>query len=101
MELAMLGKTWQTATESLSLTINQAGSAHMIQMRKMWIVRPGRITKPDTVKKEKFLRRRAVLGISLRKVTYEAFIFSVFSRNQEKTKPLTWWSVSSKALQSL
>ena len=73
----------------------------MIQMRKMWIVRPGRITKPDTVKKEKFLRRRAVLGISLRKVTYEAFIFSVFSRNQEKTKPLTWWSVSSKALQSL
>ena len=34
-------------------------------------------------------------GTSLRKVFYEAFIFSVFSRNQEKTKPLTWRSVSS------
>ena len=40
-------------------------------------------------------------GMSLRKVSYEAFVFSVFSRNQEKTKPLTWWSVSSEALQSL
>ena len=40
-----------------------------------------------------------VLGISLRKVSYEAFVFSVFSRNQEKTKPLTWQSVSSEALQ--
>ena len=26
---------------------------------------------------------RAVLGMSLRKVTYKAFLFSVFSRNQE------------------
>ena len=34
-------------------------------------------------------------GTSLRKVFYEAFIFSVFSRNQEKVKPLTWRSVSS------
>ena len=42
-----------------------------------------------------------VLGISLRKVSYEAFVFSVFSRNQEKTKPLTWQSVSSEALPSL
>ena len=33
--------------------------------------------------------------MSLAKVSYEAFVFSVFSRNQEKTKPLTWWSVSS------
>ena len=40
-------------------------------------------------------------GMSLRKVSYEAFVFSVFSRNQEKTKPLTWRSVSSEALQSL
>ena len=40
-------------------------------------------------------------GMSLRKVSYEAFVFSVFSRNQEKTKPLTWLSVSSEALQSL
>ena len=43
----------------------------------------------------------AVLGMSLKKVTNEAFVFSVFSRNQEKTKPLTWLSVSSEALQSL
>ena len=41
------------------------------------------------------------LGVSLRKVSYEAFVFSVLSRNQEKTKPLTWQSVSSEALQSL
>ena len=33
--------------------------------------------------------------MSLRKVSYEAFVFSVFSRNREKTKPLTWRSVSS------
>ena len=26
---------------------------------------------------------KAVLGISLRKVSYEALVFSVFSRNQE------------------
>ena len=37
----------------------------------------------------------AARGMSLRKVSCEAFVFSVFSRNQEKTKPLTWWSVSS------
>ena len=40
--------------------------------------------------------------LSLRKVSYKAFVFSVFSRNQEKTKPLTWrrWrSVNSEALQ--
>ena len=43
---------------------------------------------------------RAVWGVSQR-VSEEAFVFSVFSRNQEKTKPLTWRSVSSKALQSL
>ena len=43
----------------------------------------------------------AVQGMSLRKVSYTAFIFSVFSRNQEKMKPLTWRSVSSEALQSL
>ena len=42
-----------------------------------------------------------VLGMSLRKVSCEAFVFSVFSRNEEKTKPQTWWSVSSKALQQL
>ena len=36
-----------------------------------------------------------VRGISLRKVSYEAFVFSVFSRNRGKTKPLTWRSVSS------
>ena len=34
-------------------------------------------------------------GMSLRKVSYEAFVFSVFSRNQEKTKLLIWQSVSS------
>ena len=34
-------------------------------------------------------------GMRLRKVSYKAFIFSVFSRNQGKTKPLTWQSVSS------
>ena len=44
---------------------------------------------------------KAALGISHKKVSYEAFVFSVFSRNQEKTKPLTWRSVSSEALQSL
>ena len=38
--------------------------------------------------------------MSLRKVSYEGFAFSVFPRNQEKTKPLTWLSVSSEALQS-
>ena len=32
--------------------------------------------------------------MSLRKVSYEAFIFSVFSRNQEKTKPLTCKAVA-------
>ena len=37
----------------------------------------------------------AARGMSLRKVSCEDFVFSVFSRNQEKTKPLTWWSVSS------
>ena len=31
--------------------------------------------------------------MSLRKVSDEAFVLSVFSRNQEKTKPLTWLSV--------
>ena len=36
-----------------------------------------------------------VLGTRLRKVSYEAFVFPVFSRNQGKTKPLTWLSVSS------
>ena len=45
--------------------------------------------------------RPAALGMSLKKVSYEAFVFSVFSRNQEKTKPLTWRSVSSEALQLL
>ena len=40
-------------------------------------------------------------GMSLRKVSHKAFIFSVFSRNQEKTKAQTWRSVSSEALQSL
>ena len=39
--------------------------------------------------------------MSLRKVSHESFVFSVFSRNQKKTKPPTWWSVSSEALQSL
>ena len=33
--------------------------------------------------------------MSLRNVSYEAFVFSVFSRNRGKTKPLTWRSVSS------
>ena len=41
------------------------------------------------------------LGMSLRKISDEAFVFSVFWRNQEKMKPLTWWSVSSDALQLL
>ena len=45
--------------------------------------------------------RPAALGMSLRKVSYEAFVFSVFSRNQEKTKLLTWLSVRSEALQLL
>ena len=40
-------------------------------------------------------------GLSLKSVSCEAFSFSVFSKNQEKTKPLTWWSVSSEDLQSL
>ena len=48
-----------------------------------------------------YLDSIAALGMSLRKVSYEAFVFSVFSRKQEKTKPLTCRSVSSKALQSL
>ena len=34
-------------------------------------------------------------GMSLRKVSYEAFVFSVFSRNWGKKKPTTWRSVSS------
>ena len=38
--------------------------------------------------------------MSLRKVSYEALVFSVFSRNQKKPKP-TWQSVSSEALQWL
>ena len=33
--------------------------------------------------------------MSPRNVSYEAFVFSVFSRNRGKTKPLTWRSVSS------
>ena len=37
-----------------------------------------------------------VLGMSFRKVSYEDFVCSVFSGNQEKTKPLTRRSVSSK-----
>ena len=41
---------------------------------------------------------KLVRGMSLRKVSYEAFVFSVFSRNQGKPKPLSWWSVSSEAL---
>ena len=41
------------------------------------------------------------LGMSLREVSHEVFVFSVFSRNQEKMKPLTWRSVSSEVLQSL
>ena len=35
------------------------------------------------------------LGMSLRNVSYEAFVSNVFSRNRGKTKPLIWWSVSS------
>ena len=31
----------------------------------------------------------AVWGVSLKKVSYKASVFPVFSRNQEKTKPLT------------
>ena len=34
-------------------------------------------------------------GHEPQKVSYEAFVFSVFSRNRKKTKPLTWRSVSS------
>ena len=46
------------------------------------------------------LRRLGVIiisarAMSLRNVSYEAFVFSVFSRNRGKTKPLTWRSVSS------
>ena len=41
------------------------------------------------------------LGMSLRKVSHEAFVFCVISRNQGKMKPLTWQSVRSEALQSL
>ena len=37
--------------------------------------------------------------MNLRKVSYEAFVFSVFSGNQEQTRPLTRKSVSSEALQ--
>ena len=48
-----------------------------------------------------FCQQWCARGMSLRKVSYEALVFSVFSRNQEKTKPLTWQSVSSEALQSL
>ena len=44
---------------------------------------------------------KASLGHELKKVTDKAFVFSVISKNQEKTKPLTWLSVSSKALQLL
>ena len=46
-------------------------------------------------------RKRGVLGwgsvwgMSLKNVSYEAFVFPVFSRNREKTKPLTCSSVSS------
>ena len=46
-------------------------------------------------------RGGAVLGMSLSKVSFEAFVFPVFSRNQEKTKPLTWRSDSSTAHNSL
>ena len=38
---------------------------------------------------------KAALGMSLRKVSHKTFVFSVFSRNQGKMKPLTWLSVSS------
>ena len=46
---------------------------------------------------------QAARGMSLRKVSYEAFVFPVFSRNQEKTKPLTLLSLAviSEALQLL
>ena len=40
-------------------------------------------------------------GMSLKIISGEAFVYSVFSRNKEKPKPLTWRSVSSEALQSL
>ena len=40
-------------------------------------------------------------SMSLRKVSHKAFVFSVFSRNHGKTKPPTWRSVSSEALQLL
>ena len=36
-----------------------------------------------------------VWGMSLRNVSYKTFDSSAFSRNQEKTKPLTWLSVRS------
>ena len=42
----------------------------------------------------------ALRGKSLKKVSDEDFVFSVLSRNQEKTK-LTWRSVSSEALSAL
>ena len=41
---------------------------------------------------------RAVSGVSLKIVSDEAFVFFVFSRNQENTEPLTWRSVSSDSL---
>ena len=42
---------------------------------------------------------RPALGMNLRKVSYEAFVFSLFLGNQEQTRPLTRKSVSSEALQ--
>ena len=41
---------------------------------------------------------QTVLGMSLKKVSYEAFLSSVFLRNREETKQLTWRSVSSVLL---
>ena len=46
---------------------------------------------PNTISK---VIRYPALGMSLRKVSYKAFVFSVFSRNLGKTKPLTWRSAS-------
>ena len=34
-------------------------------------------------------------GMSLRNVSYEAFVFSEFSRSRKNTMPLIWWSFSS------
>ena len=45
--------------------------------------KPSKSTLSDT-DKQKLLTCSSVLGMSLRKVSYEAFVFSVFSRNQEK-----------------